>query len=72
MKIEQALQLSPSDSEVIRRAVLTYEMLGERDRALAVAERATSSVLHELDRHPDLAVLSQDSRFRELIAKSIQ
>jgi len=68
-EIEQALQFAPNDKLVIRRAVLTYEMLGERDRALAIAETATADVLRELDRHPDLADFRQDSRFRELKAR---
>jgi hypothetical protein len=71
-EIDQALQFSPTDNQVIRLAVLTYELLGERDRALAAAAPATPEVLHELDRHPDLAVFRQDSRFKELIAKSAQ
>lgn len=68
-EIEQALQFAPNDKLVIRRAVLIYEMLGERERALAIAENATSDVLRELDRHPDLADFRQDSRFRELKSK---
>lgn len=68
-EIEQALQFAPNDKLVIRRAVLLYEMLGERDRALALAETATTDVLRELDRHPDLADFRRDSRFREWKAK---
>jgi len=68
-EVEQALQLAPNDKVVIHRAVLTYEMLGERDRALTIAETATADVLRELDRHPDLADFRQDPRFRELKAK---
>jgi hypothetical protein len=47
-------------------------LLRERDRALAAAALATPEVLLELDRHPDLAAFRQDSRFKELIAKSAQ
>jgi serine/threonine-protein kinase len=68
-EIAQALQSAPNDQRVIRRAVLTYEMLGQRDRALAVAETATAEALRELDRHPDLADFRQDPRFRELKAR---
>jgi tetratricopeptide (TPR) repeat protein len=68
-EIEQALQLEPNDKFVIRRAVVMYEMLGRRDRALAIAETATSEVLRELDRHPDLADFRLDPRFRQLKAK---
>jgi tetratricopeptide (TPR) repeat protein len=59
-EIEQALQFAPRDKTVIRRAVLTYEMLGHRDRALQIGETATPDVLRELDRHPDLADFRQD------------
>lgn len=65
-EIEQALQFDPGDKGVIRRAVLTYEMLGLRDRALTVAATMTADDLRELDRHPDLADFRQDLRFREL------
>jgi serine/threonine protein kinase/tetratricopeptide (TPR) repeat protein len=69
-EIAQALQLSPGETKVIRHAVLTYEVLGQRDRAIQVLEAATPDVLHELDRQPDLADFSRDSRFRQLVAKN--
>jgi tetratricopeptide (TPR) repeat protein len=70
-EIEQALQLAPSDQSVIRRAVLIYEMLHQRDRALAIAESetATPDLLRGLDRHPDLAEFRLDPRFREMRAR---
>jgi serine/threonine-protein kinase len=66
---EQALQLASSHEGVIRRAVLTYEMLGRRDRALEIAGTATPDLLRELDRHPDLADFREDPRFKELKVK---
>jgi adenylate cyclase len=69
-EIAQALQLSPGETKVIRSAVLTYEVLGQRDRAIQVLEKATPDLLHELDRQPDLADFSRDSRFRQLVAKN--
>ena len=69
-EIAQALQLSPRETKVIRHAVLTYEALGERDRAIQVLDAATPDLLHELDRQPDLADFSRDSRFRQLVAKN--
>ncbi|MGE5321265.1 MAG: hypothetical protein ACM3SW_00275, partial [Actinomycetota bacterium] len=63
----EALQLYPQDSKVLRRAVLTYEALGERTRALEVAAKAPLSVLQELDRHPDLKAFRKDPRFRDLL-----
>ena len=64
---EEALQLFPHDTKVLRRAILTYEALGERTRALEVAAGAPTSVLQELDRHPDLSAFRQDPRFRDLL-----
>ncbi len=69
-EIEQALQFAPTSKPVLRRAVVLYEMLGRRDRALEIAERATPDVVLELDRQPDLADFRQDPRFRQLKAKS--
>lgn len=68
-EIKQALQLSPGDNRVILRAVLTYEALGSRDRALAVLDGATPQLLGELVREPDLADFSRDFRFREVVAE---
>jgi tetratricopeptide (TPR) repeat protein len=64
----QALQLSPGDNEVIRCAVLTYEALGERDRAIVALRSSTPELMHELNRQPDLADLRQDSRYQEVAA----
>jgi tetratricopeptide (TPR) repeat protein len=69
-EIGQALQLSPDDNKVIRNAVLTYEALKERERAIQVLGGATPEVLRELDRQPDLAGFRQDSRFQQLVAKN--
>jgi serine/threonine protein kinase/tetratricopeptide (TPR) repeat protein len=70
-EIMQALQLSPGDNKIVRRAVLTYEALGQRNRALAVLERATPELLRELDRQPDLADFRQDPRFQQLVSKNM-
>lgn len=64
---EEALQLFPHDSKVLRRAVLTYEALGDRARALEIAAKAPPSVLLELDRHPDLKAFRNDPGFRNLL-----
>ena len=64
---EEALQLYPDDSKVLRRAILTYEALGQRDRALDLAAIAPASLLRELDRHPDLADFRLNSRFRQVL-----
>jgi eukaryotic-like serine/threonine-protein kinase len=70
-EITQALQLLPGDNKIVRRAVLTYEALGQRERALGVLERATPELLRELDRQPDLADFRQDPRFQQLVSKKM-
>ena len=67
-EISQALHLSPDSSQVIRMGVLTYNALHLPQDALRVAERATLSLLLELDHHPDMVQLRENRRFKELIA----
>ncbi|MCU1235352.1 MAG: serine/threonine protein kinase with repeat [Candidatus Solibacter sp.] len=69
-EIEQALQSAPADVKVIRRAVLTYQALGEIEQAFDVMGNATPEVLGELGRHPDLAELRRDARFAQLTGKA--
>lgn len=68
-EIRQALQLSPGDNKVIRKAVLTYEALGQRDQAIQVLSGATPELFQELDRQPDLADFRQDIRFKQVVAQ---
>jgi eukaryotic-like serine/threonine-protein kinase len=68
-EIVQAKQESPSDTMVTRRAVLTYEALGQRDRAIEALIGAPPELFRELDRHPDLAELRRDLRFKQIEAK---
>jgi superkiller protein 3 len=65
-EIGQALQLSPGDGKVIRRAVLTFQSLGLTGRALDALANATPDLLRELGRHPDLAELRANPRFNQL------
>jgi serine/threonine protein kinase/tetratricopeptide (TPR) repeat protein len=69
-EISQALQLTPGDNNIVRRAVLTYETLGQRERGLAVLDKATPELLRELDRQPDLADFCLDPRFQQLISRN--
>ena len=68
-EMAQALHAAPRDSQVIRNAVLTYHALAQRDRAISALTQATLPMLLELERHPDLADFSQDSRFKEVKAR---
>lgn len=65
----QALHAAPANSQVIRNAVLTYNALGQWDRAISALAHARQPVLLDLERHPDLADFCQDSRFKELKAR---
>ena len=67
-EIGQALQSSPGNNKVVINAVLTYEALGQRNKAIGVLPETTPEVLRELDRHPDLADFRQDPRFRQLVS----
>jgi serine/threonine-protein kinase len=69
-EIRQALRLAPGDNTVIRRAVLTYEVLGHRDEALAALRGATPDLVRNLSSDPDLADFCQDLRFRQLVAEN--
>jgi tetratricopeptide (TPR) repeat protein len=69
-EIAQALQMSSGETKVIRNAVLTYEALGERERAIQVLDGAKPELLAELARQPDLSDFRNDSRFKQLVAEN--
>jgi tetratricopeptide (TPR) repeat protein len=69
-EILQATHIAPEDNQVIRCAVLTYEALGDRKMAINFLSFARPEMLRELRRHPDLADLRQDPRFKQLLARS--
>jgi tetratricopeptide (TPR) repeat protein/TolB-like protein len=62
-----ALDPPPAPSEALRWVVMTYEAMGEHDRALDTAEAAPDDVLRHLKRSPDLADLRNNPRFRRLM-----
>jgi tetratricopeptide (TPR) repeat protein/TolB-like protein len=66
-EVKQALQVSSGSVEVARVIVQTYEALGERDRALALAATLPDETLKRLNRSPDSADLPKDLRFQELM-----
>jgi serine/threonine protein kinase/tetratricopeptide (TPR) repeat protein len=68
-EIAQALRMSRGETKVMRNAVLTYEVLGERDRAFQELNGAKPEVLHELAQVPDLSDFCNDSRFKQLQAQ---
>jgi Flp pilus assembly protein TadD len=69
-EMAQALALSSADQDVIVDAALTYEALGQREKALAVLAGAPWRLLRALTQQPDAKGLVQDSRFRQLLAKT--
>jgi serine/threonine protein kinase/tetratricopeptide (TPR) repeat protein len=69
-ELAQALSLAKDDRTVLRRAVICYEVMGDRDRALGVLQSAPPEVLRELSRQPDLAGLRSDPRFMALVPAS--
>jgi tetratricopeptide (TPR) repeat protein len=68
-EIRQALRLSPDHAGVRWRVVLTYEVLGMRDTTIEVLKQTPRSVIEDLSRQPDLAVLRADPRFVQLRSK---
>lgn len=72
-EIDQALRHSPSDRTVRRYAVLTYETLGDWDRAFEILRGSNRQVLEELEvswgteqmqREPRWAVIAAEIRAR--------
>ena len=66
-EIVQALHFGEKDRTVIRRAVLCFEAMQQRDRALGVLQTAPPDVLRELNRQPDLVSLQKDPRFLAML-----
>ena len=69
-EINEALHSATGNSQVIYFAVLIYEALGQRDRALDVIKGSTPQGLQEIDHDRDLASLRQDPRFVKLITRT--
>jgi serine/threonine protein kinase len=63
----QALGLEPDNPNVIQEAVLAYETLGQRDKALEALSKAPARLMEELSRQPDTKELGRDPRFVKLM-----
>ena len=70
-EIAQALQTSPSDAGVRFMAVATWEALGRREESLKVMSDFSYAELADVNRWPDMADLSHDSRFSQLLASRL-
>lgn len=68
-EMSQALAMQPENPSILREAATAYEMLGQRDKTLAVLSRAPLPTLEELSRFPDVKDLQRDPRFAELLQK---
>jgi len=68
-ELSQVLGTDSGDGAVTADTVQTLEILKQRDKAIAILEKATPSLLQELNRMPDLAELRQDRQFRQLLEK---
>jgi len=62
LRIHQALNAPARDDRVVLSAVKAYEVLGERDKALAAALLATAQTRNQMAHHPDLAGLREKLR----------
>lgn len=69
-EIAAALNSPGKNDQVVLCAVETYEALGDRDKAVVAAAMATAQTLTEMDHHPDLKGLQQDSRFKSLMSQN--
>jgi serine/threonine protein kinase/thioredoxin-like negative regulator of GroEL len=65
-ELEQALQSSPEDKNVRKYSVLTYEALGERDKALEALRAVPKQVLEDLESAPGTEALRHDTRYPEI------
>ena len=66
-EIRQARELSVNEDEIVRRMALTYEALGERDRAIEVLSWGSLQLLYDMNRQPELPELRDDPRFQKLL-----
>ncbi len=65
-EIDQALRSPPDNADTRFMAVLTYEAIHLRDRALAVLAESQKATVEDVGRWPDVADLQKDSRYLEL------
>lgn len=63
----QALSMEPDNAIVMHEAVVTYEVLQQREDALRVLQRAPQWLLEELSHQPDVKSLQQDPLFQGLL-----
>jgi eukaryotic-like serine/threonine-protein kinase len=69
--LRKALALAPDDPNVSYRAGETYEILGQREKAIPLIARALAQGYHatEFERSPELAALRRDPAFQSELNK---
>lgn len=67
--LEKALQLAPNDANILYRATIIQEIIGQRGLALEYLQKSLSQgyPLNLIQGDPELALLRKDSRYRELL-----
>jgi hypothetical protein len=66
VELEQALGLDERNTTVVRRAILCFVASGDKARAIAQLRSAPPDLVHDLERHPDLAAFWKDPAVRDL------
>ena len=69
--LEKSLRLSPGDVETGAKGVVTYETLGEREKAVNLAEKILEKgyPVSNLEKSPDLKNMLKDKRFEKIIER---
>ncbi len=67
-EIVQAQTLSPTDAQVRFMAVAAFEALGRRGSSLGILNAVPYAELRDVKSWPDMADLSRDPRFIQLLA----
>src|SRR5580658_8673009 len=66
-EVAQAVRLSPNDSDTLWMAATTYAALGQKDSLLTLLRTAPKAVIEDFNRWPDVADLTRDPRFQQLL-----
>jgi tetratricopeptide (TPR) repeat protein/tRNA A-37 threonylcarbamoyl transferase component Bud32 len=64
-EINRALELGTNEIEIIRRSILVFEILSQRERSLQALKDYVSRFgsIEDLEREPDLSALCKDNRY---------